>query len=314
MERQLRFGVINERVADASEWLHHVRRIEAAGIDTLLLRDHFSVGAFGPQLAPFSAVATAAAVTEQLNVGTLVIANDFRPPVLVAHEAATLSLLSGGRFELGMGAGWYEPEYEAAGIPFSSARRRIDRLDEALAIVRGLLDGDTVHLSGAYYQIPGLDLGVLPVPRKRPRIVVGAGGPRMLRVAARHADTVALMTAPITSSTIGDNPVDRLPQGLERQLDVLRTAAGDRFDQLELAVFVTLRITDDRRSGTEELIAERGWSGIDPEQVWTMPTVHIGSKAQIREDLEARRDRFGLSYLLTSDRDLPVLGELVAEL
>src|SRR5215510_15237648 len=152
MTGRLRFGAVNESVSGGPAWLDHVRRVEDGGVDAFLVRDHFSAGAFGQQLAPFSALGAAAAVTTRLHVGTLVLANDFRHPVIVAHEAATLHHLSGGRFELGIGAGWYQPEYEAAGIEFGPARQRIDRLKESLAIIGGLLDGERVDHAGAAYQ------------------------------------------------------------------------------------------------------------------------------------------------------------------
>jgi probable F420-dependent oxidoreductase len=308
---QIRFGVVSETVMDGPAWADHARRAEAAGVDTLLIRDHFSAGAFGQQLAPFSALAAAAAVTGRLHVGTLVLSNDFRHPAIVAHEAASLHHLSGGRFELGIGAGWYQPEYSAAGLAFDSPGRRIDRLEESLAIISGLLAGRPVHHSGTWYQIDGLDLDVLPQRRGCPRLLIGAGGPRMLRVAARHADIVGLLPAPIRDADGGDNPLDRLPGALDDKLAVLRTAAGDRFVQLELSAFGTFSITARRRASTEELIARRGWGGIDAEDVWQMPTIFIGSVAQIREDLQARRERFGLSYLVTPDHDLPTLTAVI---
>jgi len=278
------------------------------------LRDHFSAGAFGQQLAPFSALSAAAAVTTRLHVGTLVLSNDFRHPAIVAHEAGSLHHLSGGRFELGIGAGWYQPEYRAAGIAFDSARRRIDRLEDSLTIIKGLLAGHPVHHSGAEYQIDGLDLDVMPKGQGRPQLLIGAGGPRMLGVAARHADIVGLLPAPIKGCEDRDDPADRLPSALESKLTVLRSEAGDRFGQLELSAFATFSITARRRSSTEDLIARRGWRGIDAETVWQMPTVFIGSLTQIREDLRARHERFGLSYLVTPDHDLPMLIEIIAGL
>ncbi len=314
MTGKLRFGVVNESVLGGPAWLDHVRRVEDGGVDVFLVRDHFSAAAYGQQLAPFSALAAAAAVTARLHVGTLVLANDFRHPVIVAHEAASLHHLSGGRFELGMGAGWYQPEYEAAGIRFEPPRQRIDRLEEALAVISALLDGTQVDHLGASYQVTGLDLGVLPRHQGRPRLLVGGGGPRMLGVAARHADTVAILPAPIKNSEDRDDPRDLLPAALEQKIAVLRAKAGDRFPGLELSAFVTIRISDHRRSDTEALIARRGWSGIDVNAVWEMPTILVGSVAQIRADLQARRDRFGLSYLVTSDRALPALSEIIASL
>lgn len=314
MPAKLRFGVVNERVLGGPAWLDHVRRVEDGGIDVFLVRDHFSAGAYGQQFAPFSSLAAAAAVTARLHVGTLVLANDFRHPVIVAHEAASLHQLSGGRFELGIGAGWYEPEYAAAGIPFGPPRQRIDRLEEALTVISGLLDGTKVDHSGAAYQISGLHLDVLPRHQSRPRLLVGAGGPRMLGLAARHADTVGLLPAPIKNSQDSDDPRDLLPAALDHKIGVLRAKAGDRFPGLELSTFVTIQISDQRRSDTEALIARRGWTGIDVDTVWEMPAILIGSVAQIRADLHARRERFGLSYLVTSDRALPALTEIIASL
>ncbi len=311
---RLRFGVVSESVLGGPAWLEHARRVEEGGVDALLLRDHFSAGAFGQQLAPFSALAAAAAVTERLHVGTLVLANDFRHPVIVAHEAASLHQLSGGRFELGIGAGWYQPEYESAGIAFDPPRQRIDRLEEALTIIGGLLDGNRVDHAGASYQITGLELDVLPRDQGLPRLLIGAGGARMLGVAAQHADTVGLLPAPIKNTDDPDDPRDLMPAALDQKIDVLRARAGDRFGRLELSAFVTIRITSQRRAATEALIAERGWSGIDVKAIWEMPTILIGSVAQIREDLQARRDRFGLSYLISPERALPAVTEIIAGL
>ena len=311
MARQIRFGVVSESVLDGPAWADHARQVEDAGVGCLLIRDHFSAGAFGQQLAPFSALAAAAAVTARLHVGTLVLSNDFRHPAIVAHEAASLHHLSGGRFELGIGAGWYEPEYRTAGIPFDTAGKRIDRLEESLAIITTVLAGQPVHHRGTWYQIDGLDLDVMPERHGRPPLLIGAGGPRMLKMAARHADIVGLLPAPIKASEDRDDPADRLPPALDQKLAVLRSAAGDRFSGLELSALATIVITARRRSDTEDLIARRGWSGIDAETVWDMPTVYIGSAAQIRDDLQARRERFGLSYLITPDRDLPALASII---
>jgi probable F420-dependent oxidoreductase len=311
---ELRFGVVSESVREGRAWLDYARRIEDSGIDVLLIRDHFSAGAFGQQLAPFTALASAAAVTSRLRVGTIVLSNDFRHPAIVAHEAASLHLVSGGRFELGLGAGWYRPEYDAAGIGFDPAGQRISRLEESLGIIRGLLSGTAVHHEGTWYRVEGLDLDVLPERRSSPRLLIGAGGPRMLRLAARHADVVGLLPAPIRNSSDSDDPADRLPTAFEAKLAVLREAAGDRFPSLELNAFATFVVTDQRRASTDELIRQRGWTGIDAETVWEMPTIFIGSLAQIRDDLSARRDRFGLSYLVVGETALPTLTEIVSAL
>jgi len=312
---KLRFGVVRESVRDGREWLDFARRVEDSGVGTLLLRDHFSAGAFGQQFAPFSGLAAAAAVTTRLRVGTLVLSNDFRHPAIVAHEAASLHLLSGGRFELGIGAGWYQPEYDAAGIAFDTAGRRITRLDESLTIIKSLLAGTPVRHASEFYQIDGLDLDVLPLPRPgSPPLLVGAGGPRMLRLAARHADIVGVLPAPIRDSTDSDDPADRLPAAFGAKIDVLREAAGDRFGDLEISAFGTFIVTDSRRAATGDLITRRGWTGLDPETVWQMPTTFIGSSDQIRADMRERQERYGLSYLVAAEAALPTLAEIASGL
>ena len=312
---ELRFGVVSESVRAGGAWLDFARQVEDSGIDVLLLRDHFSAGPFGQQLAPFSGLAAAAAATTRLRLDTLVLSNDFRHPAMVAHEAASLHLLSDGRFELGIGAGWYQPEYDAAGIAFDPAGKRLARLDASLSIIRGLLAGTPVRHADASYRIDGLDLDVLPMPRTgSPRLLVGAGGPRMLRLAARHADIVGILPAPIRDSTDSDDPRDRLPAAFDAKVDVLRAAAGDRFGGLEVSAIATFIVTATRRADTEELIARRGWKGIDPGQVWQMPTIFIGSPDQIRADLLARRERFGLTYLVAGEDSRPALAEVISGL
>jgi probable F420-dependent oxidoreductase len=244
----------------------------------------------------------------------MVLCNDYRHPALLAHEAATLHSISGGRFELGLGAGWYEPEYRAAGLSFDSAGQRIGRLEESLDILTRLFDGQVVRHSGESYRIDGLDMAAMPELAGRPPLMVGAGGPRMLRLAARYADVVGLLPAPIRNARDSDDPGDRMPPAFEAKRELVRAAAGDRFPAIELSAMVTVVVTNARRTSTEKLIAERGWTGITAEDVWEMPTILIGSAAQIRADLLARRDRFGLSYLVASDGDLPALTEVIAGL
>ena len=312
---RLRFGVVSESVRGGRAWLDFARQIEDSGVDVLLLRDHFSAGAFGQQLAPFSGLAAAAAVTSRLRLGTMVLSNDFRHPALVAHEAASLHLVSGGRFELGVGAGWYQPEYAAAGIAFDAPGQRIARLEESLTIIKGLLAGRPVRHASGFYRIDGLDLDVLPAPRpSSPRLLVGAGGPRMLRLAARHADIVGVLPAPIQDPAGSDDPRDLLPAAFDAKVGVVREAAGDRFGNLEINAFGTFIITGKRRAETADLIARRGWTGIDVEAVWQMPTIFIGSPDQIRADLHARRERFGLSYLVAGEDNLPALAEIIGGL
>ncbi|MGH3165311.1 MAG: LLM class flavin-dependent oxidoreductase [Trebonia sp.] len=184
-----------------------------------------------------------------------------------------------------------------------------------MAIIRGLLAGTPVRHADASYRIDGLDLDVLPMPRTgSPRLLVGAGGPRMLRLAARHADIVGILPAPIRDSTDSDDPRERLPAAFDAKVGVLREAAGDRFGDLEINAIATFIVTGKRRADTDELIARRGWTGIDTGQVWQMPTIFIGSPDQIRTDLLARRERFGLSYLVAGEDSRPALAEVISGL
>jgi probable F420-dependent oxidoreductase len=309
---RLRFGVVNEIVPDHGSWLDHVQRIEDCGADTLLIRDHLEPGGFGPQLAPLTAAAAAAAHTTRLRLGTMVLSNDYRHPALVAHEAATIDLISGGRFELGLGAGWLRAEYQQMGIPFEPAGARIARLEESIGLITALLSGETVTGKSAHYTVEELRLPVTPVQRPHPPLMIGGGGPRMLALAARHADIVGILPAPIRGDTDSDDPADRGPDALAAKLAVVASAAGERYGQLELSTFATFLVTSQRRRETEALIEQRGWSGISCEQVWEMPTVFIGSAEQIRDDLEQRRATFGLSYFVSSDRRLGHLEQVIA--
>jgi probable F420-dependent oxidoreductase len=203
----------------------------------------------------------AAAHTTRLRVGTLVLGNDNRHPVLVAHEAATIDWLSGGRFELGLGAGWLRADYAGTGIRFDAARTRIGRLDEAAQVIAALLSGETVTLRGAHYTIDSLNLPVAPIQRPRPPLLIGGGGPRMLALAARRADIVGILPAPIRGDEDADDSADRGPDALAAKIDILKAAAGERLPRLELSTFATFRVTNHRHRDTEALIRERGWSG-----------------------------------------------------
>jgi len=311
-ERRLRFGVVNELVPDATRWLDHVRRVEDTGVDVLLVRDHLSVDAFGPSLAPLPALAAAAALTTRLRLGTLVLGNDFRHPAFVAQDAATIDFLSSGRLELGLGAGWQYADYHASGIPFDPAGKRIARLEEAISIIDRLLSGETVTFDGTHYKLDSLALPTIGVQRPRPPLLVGGGGPKMLSLAARRADIIGLLPAPITSGDRETNePADRSPATVDAKLAVLRSAAPERFDTLELSMFATFVVTDRRRRDTESLIDRMGWGGVTVEKVWAMPSVFIGSPTQICEVLRRRLDRFGLSYFITTDHALDELSKVI---
>jgi probable F420-dependent oxidoreductase len=256
----------------------------------------------------------AAGATTRLRLGTMVLDNDFRHPALLAKELSSLDALSGGRLELGIGAGWLRREYEQTGISFDGAGRRIERLGEALEVIGGLWAGGPLHFSGAHYQIDGLELVPPPAQRPRPPIFLGGGHQRMLTLAGRMADIVGLLTTSVASGEMRDSIEDRLPDAVEAKLGWVRAGAGARYDQIELSLIPSVILTDDKEAATARLIAERGWAGLGAEQVWSMPAVCIGDVEQVAAQMLARRERYGFSYYVFSDDQAEQLAPLVARL
>jgi probable F420-dependent oxidoreductase len=312
--RPFRFGVVGEGIRSAETLVAEARRAEAIGYATLLLRDHFVAEPFGDQLAPMVALTAAAAATRSLRVGSLVLDNDYRHPVLLAKEAATLDLLSGGRFELGIGAGWLRDEYERAGIPFDPPGVRVARLEESIRLLKALLSSSSpVRFEGEHYSVSGIETFPRPVQRPHPPILVGAGSRRMLGIAGRKADIVGILPRALPEGAISDDLAERSPETLLRKVDWVRQAA-DRPDQVELSMMVTVVPADNHRSAAEQLAVERGWGAAAGELVLAMPSVLVGSTARMAELAQARRERFGLSYLVVADQDLEAFAPVVEQL
>lgn len=312
--RPFRFGVINERMSTREAWLEGARRAEALGYSTYLIRDHLRPDFFGPQFAPFAALTAAAMVTTSLRVGTLVIDNDFRHPAVLAKEAATLDLLSDGRFELGLGAGWLEVEYTAAGIPFEPAGVRISRMEESIPILKGLFGEIPVSALGSYYTLTGLDGYPKPAQRPHPPLLIGAAGKRMLRIAGREADTVSIMTSSVATGSIVVDPAGKRSARVAEQIAWIKEGAGERFDDVELSTGIDLVVSDDHRGETERYIARQGWTGSSAVDVWDMPNVYIGSADEIAEAMRMWRERLGLSYFVVDDMDVDAFAPVVARL
>lgn len=308
-----RFGVINEQMKEPAAWFDHVRRIEALGYATLLLRDHFVPDFFGDQYAPLPALMAAAGVTTTLRLGTMVIDNDYRHPVLLAKEAATLDLLSGGRFELGIGAGWLRTEYEQAGLPFDRAGVRIDRLEEAIKVLKGLWSEQPCTARGQHYQVTAVNGAPKPQQRPHPPLLIGGGKERMLNLAGREADIVGILTSDVSRGTLVSDVNERTPAAVQQKIEWIRQGAGARFDQIELSLIPTVLVTDDRRSATTAFIHQQGWP-VTVEEVWQMPSVLIGSPAQIAADIQARRELYGFSYYVVADGDMESFAPVVAQL
>ncbi|HEY8292454.1 MAG TPA: TIGR03621 family F420-dependent LLM class oxidoreductase [Thermomicrobiales bacterium] len=313
-QRPFRFGVLGEHVRTREALIGTARMAEEMGYATFLLRDHFIAPPFGHQLAPFAALAMVAAITERLRIGTLVIANDYRAPVLLAKEVATLDLLSDGRFELGLGTGFLKAEYDQAGIAFDPPSMRVDRFAESLTMLKGLFADTPFTFSGDHYALTAFESFPKPVQRPHPPILVGAGGRRMLSIAAREADIIGILTTSTANGVLARDPAPRLMAAVERQLGWIRDAAGDRFADIELSLVPNVVIADDHRRATEEHIRARGWSGVSVDDVLAMPADLIGSVDRIIETIQERRERYGFSYYVLSDSVMEAFAPIVARL
>jgi probable F420-dependent oxidoreductase len=242
------------------------------------------------------------------------LAVDYRHPVVLAKEAATLDRLSGGRFELGLGAGWLRREYDVAGLPFDAAGTRIDRLEEAIAVLDGLFGDGPFSFAGKHYTVSELDGYPKPVQRPRPPLLVGGGRRRVLTLAGRTADIVGILTTSVASGVVVDDASERLADAVSRKLAWVREGAGSRYPDLELSLIPTLIFAEARERAAAELIQARGWQGVTVAEVLAMPSVFIGSLDAIVDQMEERRTRYGFSYYVVSDRQLDRLAPLVARL
>lgn len=302
-----RFGVQASSAPSATAWADLARRVEALGYSTLTVADHLH-----DQFAPLPALVAAADATTDLRLGTMVLANDFRHPVVTAKDAATVDLLSEGRLELGLGAGWKTTDYEPAGIPLDPPGRRIERLAEAVTVVKALFADGPVHFTGEHYRIDGLEGTPKPVQRPHPPIVIGGGGPRVLRLAAREADIVGInvdLRVGVIDERAGPNATE---EATTAKVDLIRTAAGERFAGLELQVRVHVAVVSDDRAGMAEALAPA--LGISPAAALASPHALAGTVDQICADLVERRERWGISYLGVSVDAMDALAPVVARL
>ena len=305
--RPFRFTVQASHLGAPEELRPLARKAEDIGVAVLTVADHLD-----DQLSPLVALMAAADATTTLRVGSLVFANDYRHPALLAKEAATVDRLSGGRLEFGLGAGWMLVDYEAAGIALDRPSVRIERLDEALNIIRALWQGDAVDHSGPHYTIRGLTSTPLPHQRPGPPIWVGGGGRKVLEVAARHADVVHLnpsLPAGVIDHRAGPSAT---AAATDCKLGWVRDVAGERFDSIEMGVRIHLAfVTDDR----DELFdALAGGFGLTPDEARNSPHALCGTVDQIADDLIERRERFGISNIGISASALDDLAPVIERL
>lgn len=309
-----RFGVVLESIRTPHDLQDVVRRAEDAGFSTLLIRDHLVAEPFGPQLAPLTTLAFAATLSQTLRLGTLVIDNDFRHPAVLAKEIATLDLLSAGRVELGLGAGWLAAEYEQSGIAFDPPGTRIDRLAESIAILKPLLAAQPVTFHGNHYRIDGFHSFPASLQRPHPPILLGGGAKRMLSLAGREADIVSVLTSNVTSGALRDDPAERSPARVAEKVGWIRDAAGDRFPRIELSLFPDFVVTSDRFGAAAAIAADCGWTTLPPDDVLAMPAMLIGDVPRIVDLLQQRRERLGFSYFVIGDAEIDAVAPIVSRL
>ena len=305
MTHAFRFGAKATRAASAKEWTDLAKQAEDLGYASFQIDDHF-----GNQLAPVPAIMAAAAATEKIYVGPHVAGIDFRNPVLFAKEAATIDLLSDGRMMLGLGAGWSKDDYAIAGIEQASASVRIERLGEAVQIMRGLWGEGNFSFSGQHFQVAEVD--AKPKPISNIPILIGGGGKKLLTLAARSADIVGINPTIVARSINPRSMATAAADVVDEKIAWVKEAAGDRFGEIELQLqLFKTQVTDDPQPVIEGLAKA---FGLPPEVVATAPFFQIGSVAQIKENLIAMRERWGISYIVCQNDGTQALAPIVAEL
>lgn len=305
MPRPFRFAVTARFAGSGTKWRDVARRAEDLGYDVLLVTDHM-----GPQLAPIPALMAAADATTRLRVGSFVFANDYRNPVMLAKEVATIDMLSGGRIEVGIGAGWNTGDYRELGIRYDAPAVRVSRLEESVVLLKRLLSEEHVDHTGEHYTVRGAKILPRPLQRPHPPLMIGGGGPRVLRLAARQADIVTF--APQVNAS-GRPRLDAITEkALTERVVRFRAAAGERAERIELNVFVLdAAVTDRARS---LMAAVSGYLRRAANGLIRSPFVLYGSRASLRELLLERRERLGLSYISVPGNAMREFAPIVAEL
>lgn len=306
-DRRFRFGVQISTATSADEWATLARRAEELGYSSVFMPDHF-----GEQLSPGPGLMAAADATTDLRIGTLVYANDYKHPVVLAKEVATLDLLSGGRFEFGLGAGWMNTDYEQSGIPHDRAGIRIDRLAEALTVCRGLFGPDPVTFDGEHYQLSEMVGMPKPVQSPHPPFLIGGGGKRVLTLAAQEADIVGINPKIASGAVDTETAQNGAPELTDQKIQWVKDGAGDRYADLELNMLVFAVVVTDDKQGVAEMMAPM--FGLDPGLVADYPLAWIGTEDEIVESLQARRDRWDVSYLVIQADAMETAAPIVARL
>lgn len=304
--RPFRFGMQGRSTGPRDQWLEMVGRVDALGYDSYLALDHFVRG-----LDPVASLMAVAFASYRLRIGSFVFDNDFRHPALLAKAAASLDVLSGGRLELGIGAGWLKEEYDQTGIPFDPPGVRIARMTEAVQLLKRIFTEEhPVSFSGEHYTVTDLICPPRPVQWPHPPIIIGGGSKRILTVAGREANIVGITTRARADGS--KDTADNTAAATDQKIAWVREGAGHRFADIELNVIVSdVHVTDDR-AGTAERVGER--YGLTPKEVLGSPQILIGSVDEMVERLQERRERYGFSYIVVAEPNMEALAPMVARL
>ncbi len=305
--RPFRFGVQLSGPADAAAWVEQARKIEDLGYATVSMPDHFT-----DQLAPMPALAAVAAVTSTLRIGALVFDNDYKHPVVLAKELATMDVLSGGRVEIGIGAGWMATDYHAAGIRYDRPGVRIDRFEEALAVIKGAMADGPFSFGGTHYTITDYDGQPSPMQRPHPPILIGGGGKRVLSIAAREADIIGI-NGNMAAGVVGPEAIATMTyEAVAERVALVREVAAERIDDIELNIRAFfLSVTDDRAA---RLTQVAGFISVEDSMIDTSPFALIGSTSEIIDQLVRRREELGFSYVIVGGDDVEPFAPVVAQL
>ena len=305
-QRPFQFMIGCRDVVDAKTLAERARWAESIGCSHVAIHDHL-----GPQHAPIPLLAAVAMATERLRLCPLVFNNDLRHPAVLAQELASLDVLSGGRLEVGIGAGWNEPEYRATGLTYDPPGTRIERLTEAIAVLRGLFADGPFSFAGRFYTIDALDGQPKPVQRPHPPFLVGGTRERVVRLAAREADIVGL-----DLREHGAAILDAFEARTDVRVGWIREEAGSRVGGLDISV---LRLIGDVTitssplkvaAGVARQLTDRTGAAITAHDVLESPYSLIGSVPDLVDKLLRVRQRWGINSFLIGWFDEPKLHDL----
>jgi probable F420-dependent oxidoreductase len=305
--RGFRFGVQVSKETTAKEWTELARRSEAAGYDVLTMPDHFT-----DQLAPVPALMAAADATTTLRIGALVFDNDYKHPVVLAKELATLDLLSDGRTEIGLGAGWMISDYEQAGIPYDSPKVRIDRFIEGMAIIRGVMKDGPFSFAGEHYTVTNYEGFPKPVQAPCPPVLIGGGGKRVLSYAAREADIIGI-NGTLTAGVVGPEALSTMTaEAVDEKVAIVAAAGAHRINDIEMNIRTFfVKVTDDRAGMVERISS---MFQVPADMINDSPFALIGSVESCIEQLLERREKWGFSYTIVGAENIDECAPIVAAL